>query len=355
METHGYDYGTQQPLYGSVVHELPRFAEQAEDDDRQALIRVAAGHTTGLGSDISISANVPVSNSYSEQQALVRTRLLLEDALTHPSIPADIARQAEDVYENTSFVGEKELAEATAAIADYWKGYLRDNPESSIFVVTAGAFGSEQEESDDEAYDDDLGHISHNKSDGYIADRILANFSDEELMAYNGRMLFSAAELAGRDSRRIKTIILDDWIMSGMQMHYALDDVLGRMTPTDLEINLVVCSRQRLAKGFEHRLAAEPVPIKSYYAAHDTGHSYAAEVGGAYLTATHSSGDFPFEGALEHIVEALNEADGNGGEVYMPPTANIIRPYYASEYRPEHLERLNTLRAAVGRNALLHA
>jgi hypothetical protein len=338
---------------GIIAHRQPGFTDQVTDDTRQGLVRSMAEARYGLGSDISISGNVPKVYAYTEQEALAQTMLLLEEAMTNPKIPEDLAVRAADIYENLSFIGEKELTEATRAIAEYWKMYLSNNPDSLIFVVTSKTFESESMESGDDVIEEiDLGHVSNNKSDDYIVDKVLSNFNDEELQKYGNRLLFSAAELTEQESRAIKTIVLDDWIMSGQQMQDTLDKVFEHMTPADLEINLVACNESRLAKGIIHSQVANPIPVKACFISHNANHSYASEFGGAYLTAAHSSGDYPFEGTLEEIVTALNKVRVHEKAVYMPPLTNIVRPYYLPDYRFRHAERLSSIRD-MGRSALL--
>ncbi|HYG83434.1 MAG TPA: hypothetical protein VD907_00975 [Verrucomicrobiae bacterium] len=330
----------------------PAFIEQAADNTRQTLILSAAEMKHGLGADTSISGNVPNVRTYTEQQALAQTMLLLEEAMTHPQVPSEIAKRAEDIYENLSFIGEKELQEATKSIADYWKIYLRDNSESSIFIITSKTFATDGADDDaelDELEAADLGHVSTNKSDGFILDQVLGNFTDEELQKYGDRLLLSPVELGDKAPSTVKSIILDDWIMSGQQMRETLEDVFTHMSPADLEINLVVSNKDRLTNGFTHNSSPQPVPVKAAFVSRDAQHSYASEFGGAYLTAAYSSGDYPFEATIEAIVAALNKVSSDA--VHMPPLTNIIRPYYAPNYEPRHSERQATLRT-MGRSAL---
>ncbi len=347
---------TSQAPYGVITHQLPEFIDQAADDGRRGHIRSIARTTHGIGADTSISENTQYLASYSEQDALTQTQLLLENVLTHPNVPEKTAEQAQDIYENLSFVGEKELTEATTSIAGYWKTHLGSHPEASIFVVTSKTFESEPEDdADKDIQEADLGHISTNKSDSYILDKILSNFSDEELRAYGDRLILSAAELADHDPQVTKTIVLDDWIMSGQQMYDTLDGVFNHVTPADLEINLVACTQDRLTNGFTHGQVPNPIPIKAYFVSRDAKHRYASDFGGSYLTAAHSTGDYPFEGALEEIVTILNRTRVPRDPVaFMPPLANIVRPYYSPDYHPQHIERLATLRS-IGRSALINA
>jgi len=343
------------PAYGVVRQQQPGFSDQTIDTSRQGLVRSAGEITYGLGADTSISGNVLKVDTYTEQEALVQTILLIEEAATNPNMPEDIAARAEDIYENLSFIGEKELAEATRSIAEYWKAYLNSHPDSVMFVVTSKTFDSEVEEPGEEAAQElELGHISNNKSDEYIVDRVLGNFSDEELLQYGSRLIFSASDLTEQQAHHAKVIVLDDWIMSGQQMRDTLDSVFENMIPKGIEINLVTCSEDRLIEGFMYDHEVNPIPIKAYFASRKANHPYTSDFGGAYLTAAHSSGDYPFEGTVEEIVSALNQIHKNGEVVYMPPLTNIIRPYYLPEYRPQHMERLRAVRA-IGRSGILSA
>ena len=311
----------------------PRFIEQAADTTRQGVIHSALNMECGLGSDTSISSNVPKSEAFTEHGALHRTMLLLEEAMTNPKIPSDIARRAGDVYRNLSFIGEKELAEAAEAIAEYWKDLLIANPSLSLFIITNRTFAGQYP--DDEIYDDheiDLGYVSDNKSDMHVLNHVLGNFTNEDLHRYGDRIILSAADLEGRDSKAIKTIVLDDWIMSGQQMQDTIDGVLDNMHPQDIEINLIISSRERLVNGFKVEQLDETIPVKAHFESRVADHLPVPDFGDAYLTAAHSSGDYPFESTLEEIVTALNETQSEK-KFYMPPLANIIRPYYSPEYR----------------------
>lgn len=353
METLTSTNEINKPAYGAIRQRQPGFSDQAIDTSRQGLIRSAGGTTYGLGADTSISGNVPKVETYTEQEALARTMLLIEEAATSPNIPEDIATRALDIYENLSFIGERELAEAARSIAEYWKAHLDDNPGSSIFIVTNKTFATENEEFEEvETYDVDLGHVSTNKSDDYILDKVLGNFNDEELLQYGSRLIFSASDLAEQQAQLAKVIVLDDWIMSGQQMRDTLDSVFENMTPKDIEINLVACSEDRLIEGFMYDQEVNPIPIRAHFTSRKASHPYTSDFGGAYLTAAHSSGDYPFEGTIEEIVSALNQIHKNGEVVYMPPLTNIIRPYYSPEYRLRHMERLRAARA-IGRSGIL--
>lgn len=93
---------------------------------------------------------------------------------------------------------------------------MSDNPNSSFFIITSKTFEIEHSEFEETEYQDvDCGHVSNNKSDSYILDSVLAHFVDEELQEYGDRLLFSVSDLDGRNPQEIKTVVLDDWIMSG--------------------------------------------------------------------------------------------------------------------------------------------
>src|SRR5919202_3589447 len=332
----------------------PNFIDQVADTSRQGLIKSASATEYSLGSDTSISGNVPKIDIYTEQDALSQTMFLLEEAMTNPNIPEDITKRAEDIYENLAFIGEKELAEATHIIADYWKAYLSDHPDKSLFIITSKTFETEDAKVEDsEVQDIDLGYVSDNKSDEYVLNSVLSNFTDEELRNYSSRLLFSEPEYSERDPQEIKTIILDDWIMSGQQMQDTLDRIFEHTEPMDLEINLVISNQDRLANGFATSHLADPIPVKACFVSRAATYPYASEFGGPYLTAAHSSGDYPFEGTIEEIVDAVNKTQSHGeGKSYMPPLTNIVRPYYSPEYRFYHIERVKLLRA-LGRKSLL--
>lgn len=356
MEPRDTSFKGHRPSYELTASFNPHFMDQAVDDTRQVLITSAAETEHGLGSDTSISGNVLDTNLHTEVDALLQTKELLEEAMTNPDVSGDIAMRAEDIYENLTFIGEKELTEATDAIAKQWKSYLVDTPDLSLFIVTNTSFDTKDTEpEDDNIYDSEIGYVSRNKSDEYILDNVLSNFSDEELQEYESRLVFSSAEYGKHNPEQVKTIVLDDWIMSGQQMHDTLDAVFEHTRPSDVEINLVVCNEDRLVNGFKTNHRAEPVPVKAHFIARPTNHPYASEFGGAYLTAAHSTGDYPFEGTIQDIIGAVNETASSDRErFYMPPLANIVRPYYSPDYQPRYVARLKVLRA-MGATVLLNS
>ncbi len=338
--------------YGEFVDDLPKFVDQAIDDSRQTTIDSIDEMVRGIGADTSISGNATKVGAYTEQQALAQTKFLLEDALTDPRVSRDVVERARDVYEQLSFIGEKELATATRSIAEYWKEYLVDNPEASIFVITSKAFEAENAEPDDELQETDQEYTSSNKSDSYILDKILSNFSDAELEEYSGRLLTSFSDYRRQIQSTVKAVVLDDWIMSGEQVRDTLDLVFRYAHPADIEINLVACNEERLARGVPHHQIDGSIPVKTYFASWPSAHPDTVNFGQSYLTGAHSSGDYPFEGAIESIVEGMNQVrTAQEDTVYMPPLANILRPYYTPGYRFEHIERHEAINA-VGRIAL---
>jgi hypothetical protein len=129
-------------------------------------------------------------------------------------------------------------------------------------------------------------------------------------------------------------------------MQETLDRTFEHMMPTDIEINLVIASKDRLVDGFANGNVVEPIPIKAHFVSRAANHPYASKFGGAYLTAAHSSGDYPFESTIEEIVNAVNEILPRGEEkIHMPPSTNIIRPYYSPDHLFRHVERIDVLRA----------
>lgn len=216
------------------------------------------------------------------------------------------------MHEHLTFIGEKEYAEASEGLAAYWKRHLESGKDAQLCPL---ALISSPE-----------GKV---KSDQYLLERILAHFTDEELKRYRGQIVFDPKMLTS-DPRRVKVVMLDDWVISGSQMrsagYSAMMSLSGpaRKYRDSLELNLITASRKRLSEqNFEIDDTKFKLPVRAYYMAHDSnGGPVEYTANSAYVSGTHSSTDYEFSNKL-------------GGYESSPALAHVVRAYRKSS-RPEY-------------------
>lgn len=305
---------------GRVVKKVPSLTEVAADAQRENHItRIAAFEATGGRLPNEYEATI----TETEQQAaadLVDFLKQFVEAGQHaeqgPSIVDEVAR-AQDMLENLTFIGETERLEAVKGLAAFWKSYLRENPANQICVV-AGMRRSKKV-----------------KSGEYLLNNIIGEFSDEELIEFQGRLVTELAQLTA-EPEDAKVILLDDWIISGMQMTETIENIhtsrdFSRYSAS-VEINLVTCSRTRLEQGFDN--GTSRTPVRSYYLSKDAAKPTGYDEHGSYETGAHSSVDYDFEQGYIHPflykMYLMKEAGQEGSESLpssMPGLTTIVRPY----------------------------
>ena len=232
---------------------------------------------------------------------------------------------ARSMRENLTFIGEKEYKEAAGGIAEYWKNKLEVEPDLKICAL-AGLIAKQG------GYTESDGKPQI-KSDEYLLDNIIGNFSDDELEKYGGRILTNPADIAQGDN--VGVVLLDDWTISGSQLKGAYSRLLqtNPQLKGRIEIQLIAASNDRVQNGLKHYSSqgeVSDIPVRAYYLAHDA-HDGAADRSGTHITGYHSSVDFDFEDDISYIV-ASNVKDGRK---YTDPvattmprgTTNIVRPY----------------------------
>jgi hypothetical protein len=114
------------------------------------------------------------------------------------------------------------------------------------------------------------------KSDQFLLDTVLANFSDEELRKFGSRLTLNEADLA-EDPLHSRIILLDDWAISGRQLRWAAWRLKQRhpALANAIEAQLVVAPAASLQRGtftspqVGDTLSESDVPIRAYYLAHD--------------------------------------------------------------------------------------
>ena len=99
------------------------------------------------------------------------------------------AVDAQFMRENLTFIGEKEYKEAVAGIAANWKALLEADAKLQICVI-AGEIAKSKNSQGKMIYDNQI------KSDEYLLDNILANFTEEDWEKYGGRILVDRDDIA---------------------------------------------------------------------------------------------------------------------------------------------------------------
>jgi hypothetical protein len=253
----------------------------------------------------------------SEHEGLVQLDQFLERAsleLAQDGVQkhAELAQEAHDLRDNLHYIGEKEFKEAAAGIAEHWKTYLRQDSKNQLcipaeIIRTNDYYGK--------------------KSSDYLYEQVMSNFSPEELIAFQKRILTSPDRLP-RNIDKTKIILLDDWSISGTQLGNGFASILetigGRKGYQDhIEVNLVAASVSQI----EHpSVQGRAFPTYAYFrvSSNSGGDEYSQRA--PLITGTHSSVDFHFEHPIEQMVGAFNELNPDH-PVDMPPCTNIIKQY----------------------------
>jgi len=295
--------------------EAPRFTEQVNDTTRTNLI------TRELK-----SGGNEIASEYDSLQGL-KHFLTRAQELHGPNT----ARKVKSIEDNLTFIGKKEYDEAARGIAESWRQRLQSNPNAQIGVI--------------------IGRIARGvyKSDAYLLDTVLQHFSEEELEGLNGRLVLNPAELTA-DPKDVSVVLLDDWTISGQQLSMAGAGILSRYPQyrDKLEIQLVAATKEKIEKGltitgdsdavYGENLPTPDVtiPIRAYYAAHESDMKGAATRSGAHITGYQSSVDFDFEQELESLSRTEDA-----------PLTHIFRPYRHG-YKMNRLARFGDIGRLTG-------
>lgn len=284
----------------------PSFPEQANDPTRTNSIE---SRRYAVGSDETFTTT--------EYEGLRQLRAAIEEKIAAGSEYAD---DLQDMLDNLTFIGEKELAEGARGIGILWKDFL-DKDERNVLCL--GIIG-----------DNDKG-----KSTPYITGRILDTWSDEELARYSGRIIERPEQLveSGVDPEHALIAITDDSTISGRQlreryrqmqsipgiepyMRSTAEETDGLAFVKSVEVHLIVADEDLLREGlqtndgFRNRMR-----VKAYYKAHNVNVEDSVH-NGLYSrkTSAHSSMDHGFNWTL---------LPAFGSNAEMPPLAYIKRQY----------------------------
>lgn len=245
----------------------------------------------------------------------------------------------------TSYVGEHEVKEAAHGLAAYWKAYLDEDPENQIAIP-----GIDE------------------KSSGFVLEKILENYSEDELDSMRGRIINKIKDKTAPD-KKLKVVMLDDWLMSGDQVYVRMmhensgffdtsrepqtdfteddfDAIDGEAEPVaeqapskttflyDVEINTLMADQRRITDGYNYGSALVGVPVHAYYRAPEALDAidgrdldrYTSRISGLHSSVDHNFGQTMTNVAL--LTEMLHQASGSDYKLpKLPALANVIRDY----------------------------
>ena len=305
------------------VKEAPRLAVQATDKSRRTdKITYLAGMYEYVGTATNRSRYSSQAQRLSEHASIRGYREALDEmeGLLGNRASRREKEAIRHLRDNITFIGKKEYKEATKAAAVYWKTLLDTDPELKIYVCTQAISSGEGEV----------------KSDEYFIDRVIAQFSDDELEKYHGRLTMNVADIRDADPRHVRVVLMDDWTISGSQLRFASEVILEQLPQLAgrIEIQLIAASRERIALGLEGingRVTSGAqesnisIPVRAYYVAHDADIRIGESSRGVCVTGAHSSVDFGFDETLAKLAERAG--------VTLPPLTNIVRPYRKIGYK----------------------
>ncbi len=303
-----------------TVKQAPLFREQLFDTSRTNLIRGQRRNQL-----------------QSEQQALHELdEYLAQVDFTsdfHRNYTSQVSEIADDLRTNLTFIGEKEYQEAAAGLATYWQRLLDNNPEQQLYVATGRI---------------QAGRAGMIKSDSYLLDTILGQFSDEQLRAWTGRLITREQDITATTVDDITVVLLDDWVLSGQQLVGAAESFMDDYPElaNAVEVQLVAATEQRLKSGligkefgFDGSSRRESLPLRAYYTAHGTS---LAQDSGAHITGAHASTDYDFQDDLLHIDRVRERYQLP--HVDLPLLADVARPYRQPTAQLAHLRHYQMLR-----------
>jgi len=314
------DYENDRVEFGG--HRAPTFSSLVQDDSRQNLITYECNRgpdpLTG-----NISADSFATVTLTEHQSLIGLDVFLQTVERNQK-DQDIAEQARSMRENITFVGKPEHNIAAKGIADDWIRRLGENPQLQICAVT-GKIDPEEI-----------------KSDSYLLDHVLKNFSNEQLKEFQGRLVLDVEDITA-DPENIDIILLDDWMITGKQLNDVAKELIEDRPEyrNSIKIQLIAASENRLSEGLYVQLAEEQIngewqssvtiPVSSYYVAHPAPAKY-ARFSQAFITGSHSSVDYDFGIEISRMARILS--------LESPPAVNIVRGYANGSSKMEHIDRL---------------
>jgi hypothetical protein len=336
---------------GHVVKEAPRLKDQVDDETRTNTVVCVTGQKGYIATSGFKSEYDEHRVEMSEHDALRTTNqffLDLADAerqkyqdylAAHDGEELSDADQefitlGDDMRENLTFIGDKELNEAGAGLAEYWKAILDTNPNQQV-LVPVGAYVRSTAYADPSA----VGRV---KSDKYVFDKIIEHFSEEEKELYRGRLVTDPSEVHVTDPNDLRIVLLDDWSISRKQMSDTAVQIRHELPQfaSRVEVNLIVATEDQIQYGLARSrsdalpgMKTAPLPVRAYYKAHHVDVNQGAFGNEAHITGAHSAVDYNFSELIEPELRSLwRNEETSGGKLpgtlqSAPPLMNIVRPY----------------------------
>ena len=321
--------GEEAPIEGRYIKRAPIFSSQIADLARTNSFKWMSAKSLDSMHEV---------GEMTEHEALVELQEFLVDFIDKSATnerflvdPDNVgwADRAKIMLDSLTFIGEKEVAEATAFIAKKWKDYLAEDSEHQLCAVTKIVGNSSGEEIG--------GRI---KSDQYVLERIFENFSDDEIKKYAERIYtYDSMERMTAPADKAKVFILDDWSVSGTQLKEEVDSLYSNPAFTkyipSTEALLLVASDKQLSEGLVTEAGAS-LPIRSYFLANSL--AGAGSFNQAHITGLHSTVDYGFTEEIETITRLLNKhLDRGAPQVWWPALAKVVSPYPEISLSKTHL------------------
>lgn len=289
----------------------PLFLDQVSEPERINEI------TCYLDADGGVISNEKLPVFMTEHAALVGLDYFLQTVQSSPSV---YAKHAEIIRDTLTFIGKKEYDAAIKGIARRWMNLL-DRDQRLLLHVASDGLAS------------DPCYAGMAKSSDYLLAGILSTFSEQEWVKYGERIFLEGPYDATDNGYRVRTILLDDWTISGAQISDAYNTLIARYPEAEgtVEVQLIVAHPDKIQHGFEVLCSGalsttRYLPVYAYYQARPSEIAHT----GAHITGFHSSVDFDFENILRAMAKDMSRLTGES--VPMPPLTNIVRPY-RSGYR----------------------
>jgi hypothetical protein len=314
------------------VAEAPHLADQMTETDRNNSFRYISSSVWEAGmSDVA-------TGEMTEHEGLVALDTFLAESvekLAKRDNGENLASRAASLRRDLNFMGEKEFGTGVRWLKSLWKSYLDADANLQLCIPAAASL-----------------YAKGTKSDKYLIEQILAQFSDEERKLYEGRIITNVQDIK-RPPEHTKIIVADDYVISGEQMTAGLADRSAGVTSLvpfflnnfegyreSVEVNLLAVTPERLKDGLKVLFGGQggsevTIPIKACYRARTTERKSVGDRHLIPLTSVHSSADYGFGLLIRDMV--AKRKWGGEHNLKMPALTNIVRDYHGhqSEQIPE--------------------